>query len=759
MVMENGVGHENEPFEEANVLDESEATQAVQVALNIRPLIPLERVQGCNDCITVVPGEPQVQIGHHSFTFDYVFGRAATPLPGIFDKCVKPLVEGLFHGYNATVLAYGQTGSGKTYTMGTGYTVGGSTEGVIPQVMQTIFKRIETLKHKADFQLRVSFIEILKEEIHDLLDPNPPSTEYIFGGGLKALAVGKPPIQIRETTAGGITLMGVTEADVKSLEEMAAYLEHGSLSRATGSTNMNSHSSRSHAIFTITLEQRRKWDPLPDGGSPSPEDCGEDYLCAKLHLVDLAGSERAKRTGADGLRFKEGVHINRGLLALGNVISALGDEKKRREGGHVPYRDSKLTRLLQDSLGGNSRTVMIACVSPADVNAEESINTLKYANRARNIRNKPTVNRDPLAAEMQRMRQQLELMQAELLCARAGGPSNTEVQMLKQKVAWLEASNMDLRRELEEARERIDAVSECALESQVERDKLRIKLDQLRSGKTFQELDDGLDVQTDNMLKEYVTRIQELECELQQMQHARVPFYTPPRPPSSTSSRSRGESTAGPGFGVAGIDGDIYLRTGEFSGEINTESLLNEFKRTSGQGNLDKQLRELDKRLERKQIKLFVRPDGVSAKQHLEKKMTELEEDKNYLQTERDNLLVELESNAQSSDKNTQKFQEARLHKLKSLKVQIAALNNKQEAWSQYLRQQQCSDGDGKRKSKETHEENEPQELQMWSITTGLKGFFQEFMPRNLLYSRGSFAEQLKTLAGSETGFLVFGLL
>lgn len=114
--------------------------------------------------------------------------------------------------------------------------------------------------------------------------------------------------------------------------------------------------------------------------------------------------------------------------------------------------------------------------------------------------------------------------------------------------------------------------------------------------------------------------------------------------------------------------------------------------------------------------------------------MTELEEDKNYLQTERDNLLVELESNAQSSDKNTQKFQEARLHKLKSLKVQIAALNNKQEAWSQYLRQQQCSDGDGKRKSKETHEENEPQELQMWSITTGLKGFFQEFMPRNLLY-------------------------
>uniref|UniRef100_A0A7I4F3J3 Kinesin-like protein n=1 Tax=Physcomitrium patens TaxID=3218 RepID=A0A7I4F3J3_PHYPA len=285
--------------------------------------------------------------------------------------------------------------------------------------------------------------------------------------------------------------------------------------------------SRSHAIFTITLEQRRKWDPIPDSGSPLSEDCSEDYLCAKLHLVDLAGSERAKRTGAGGLRFKEG------LLALGNVISALGDEKKRKEGGHVPYRDSKLTRLLQDSLGGNSRTVMIACVSPADVNVEESINNLKYANRARNIRNKPTDNRDPLAAEMQRMKQQIELMQAEILCARAGGPSNNELQALKQRISWLEASNMDLRRELDEARDRIEAVSQCALEAQV-----------------------------DNMLKKYVIWIQELEYELQLMQHVRIPLDTPPGSSSSSSSRNIGESIVGPGFGVAGIDGDIYLRTG-----------------------------------------------------------------------------------------------------------------------------------------------------------------------------------------------------
>ncbi|ONM53530.1 Kinesin-like protein KIN-4A, partial [Zea mays] len=234
---------------------------------------------------------------------------------------------------------------------------------------------------------------------------------------------------------------------------MAACLEQGSLSRATGSTNMNNQSSRSHAIFTITLEQMRKIDPIMTADGMPIEEMNEDYLCAKLHLVDLAGSERAKRTGSDGLRFKEGVHINRGLLALGNVISALGDEKKRKEGAHVPYRDSKLTRLLQDSLGGNSKTVMIACISPADINAEETLNTLKYANRARNIQNKPIVNRNPIADEMKRMRQQIEYLQAELVSAR-GGATSDDVQGLRERISWLEQTNEDLCRELYDSRNR-----------------------------------------------------------------------------------------------------------------------------------------------------------------------------------------------------------------------------------------------------------------------------------------------------------------
>ncbi|XP_030540012.2 kinesin-like protein KIN-4A isoform X2 [Rhodamnia argentea] len=449
----------------------------VKVAVHIRPLIGDEKLQGCKDCVTVVPGKPQVQIGTHSFTFDHVYGSTGTPSSSMFEECVAPLVEGLFQGYNATVLAYGQTGSGKTYTMGTGYKDGSQT-GLIPQVMNSLFSKMEALKQQTEFQLHVSFIEILKEEVQDLLDPSSLSkSENANGHNGKVPAPGKPPIQIRESSNGVITLAGSTEVSVSSLKEMIACLEQGSLSRATGSTNMNNQSSRSHAIFTITLEQMRRLNPLIPGNS-SPESLNEEYLCAKLHLVDLAGSERAKRTGSDGLRFKEGVHINRGLLALGNVISALGDEKKRKEGVHVPYRDSKLTRLLQDSLGGNSRTVMIACISPADINAEETLNTLKYANRARNIQNKPVVNRDPMSNEMIKMRQQLEYLQAEL-CAR-GGPSSNEVQALKERIAWLEATNEDLCRKLHEFRSRCSTVEHCETDSQD--DTCSVKSDGLKRG-------------------------------------------------------------------------------------------------------------------------------------------------------------------------------------------------------------------------------------------------------------------------------------
>ncbi|XP_061355548.1 kinesin-like protein KIN-4A [Gastrolobium bilobum] len=599
----------------------------VKVAVHVRPLINDEKVLGCKDCVTVVPGKPQVQIGAHSFTFDHVYGGTGSPPSAMFDECVASLVDGLFQGYNATVLAYGQTGSGKTYTMGTGFK-DGCQAGIIPQVMSVLFNKIETLKHQIEFQLHVSFIEILKEEVRDLLDPSSMSKpETANGHAGKMTSPGKPPIQIRETSNGVITLAGSTEVSVTTLKEMAAYLEQGSSSRATGSTNMNNQSSRSHAIFTITLEQMRKLN------SPSEislnDTMNEEYLCAKLHLVDLAGSERAKRTGSDGLRFKEGVHINKGLLALGNVISALGDEKKRKEGVHVPYRDSKLTRLLQDSLGGNSRTVMIACISPADINAEETLNTLKYANRARNIQNKPVVNRDPMSNEMLKMRQQLEYLQAEL-CARSGG-SSEEVQVLKERITWLEAANEDLCRELHEYRSRCSVVEQCEKDAY--------------DGSTY-------NVKTDGLKRGL---------------------------PITASDYPMGETTAGD------------------SREI--EEVAKEWEHTLLQNTMDRELHELNKRLEQKEseMKLFGATDAEALKHHFGRKIMELEDEKRAVQRERDHLLAEVENLAANSDGQTQKSEDIHAQKLKALEVQILDLKKKQENQVQLLKQKQKSDEAAKR--------------------------------------------------------------
>lgn len=187
---------------------------------------------------------------------------------------------------------------------------------------------------------------------------------------------------------------------VTSGEEVLQALTKGSAGRATASTNMNSQSSRSHAVFTIYISMQNK------------ENCSENKT-AKLQLVDLAGSERQKKTGAVGTTFKEGVNINKGLLALGNVISCLGDENK--QGGFVPYRDSSLTRLLKDSLGGNSMTLMIACVSPADYNLEETLSTLRYADRARKIKNKPIVNEDPKLAEINQLKKTIRELKLQII--------------------------------------------------------------------------------------------------------------------------------------------------------------------------------------------------------------------------------------------------------------------------------------------------------------------------------------------------------
>ncbi|RYR78758.1 hypothetical protein Ahy_A01g003617 isoform C [Arachis hypogaea] len=608
---------------------------SVKVALHIRPLIADERQQGCRECVSVTPAKPQVQIGSHFFTFDHVYGNGGSPLADMFEECIAPLVDGLFQGYNATVLAYGQTGSGKTYTMGTGYSDNCQTQaGLIPKVMNALFSKVETLKHQTEFQLHVSYIEILKEEVRDLLDSVSNSKlESANGNSGKATVPGRTPIQIRETSSGVITLAGSTEVAVSTLQEMSTCLEQGSLSRATGSTNMNNQSSRSHAIFTITLEQMRKLHSISPDNDSSDEDMGEEYLSAKLHLVDLAGSERAKRTGSDGVRLKEGIHINKGLLALGNVISALGDEKKRKEGMHVPYRDSKLTRLLQDSLGGNSKTVMIACISSADINAEESLNTLKYANRARNIQNKPIANRDLISNEMQQMRQQLKYLQAEL-CARGGTPAD-EVRVLKERIAWLEATNEGLSHELHEYRSRCAFVDNCEIDEP--------------DGHIYLERHFQSSVSSDHPMIESISGTQKL-------------LFM---------------------FSIS------LLLSGDDSGE--SDEAVKELEHALLQNTMDKEMNELNKRLEQKESEMKrIGIDTEALKEHFGKKIMELEEEKRKVQQERDRLLHEVENLSANIDGLAQKSQDVRGQKLKALEAQVQ-LQQKMKQEAEQFRQWKAS--------------------------------------------------------------------
>ncbi|XP_066235946.1 kinesin-like protein KIF21B isoform X3 [Saccopteryx leptura] len=392
----------------------------VKVAVRIRPQLSKEKIEGCHICTSVTPGEPQVLLGKDkAFTYDFVFDLD-TWQEHVYTTCVRRLIEGCFEGYNATVLAYGQTGAGKTYTMGTGFdtALAEDQQGIIPRAIAHLFGGIAERKRRAqeqgvtepEFKVSAQFLELYNEEILDLFDgTRDPDARHR-----------RSNIKIHEDANGSIYTTGVTSRLINSEEELIQCLRQGALSRTTASTQMNVQSSRSHAIFTIHLCQMRVCaqtnlvtetvSGLPEGTAPTRE---YETLTAKFHFVDLAGSERLKRTGATGERAKEGISINCGLLALGNVISALGDQSKKVV--HVPYRDSKLTRLLQDSLGGNSQTIMIACVSPSDRDFMETLNTLKYANRARNIKNKVVVNQDKTSQQISALRAEIARLQMELM--------------------------------------------------------------------------------------------------------------------------------------------------------------------------------------------------------------------------------------------------------------------------------------------------------------------------------------------------------
>ncbi|XP_056429623.1 kinesin-like protein KIF21A isoform X4 [Hyla sarda] len=485
---------------------------SVRVALRIRPQLAKEKIEGCHICTSVIPGEPQVFLGKDkAFTFDYVFDIDSIQ-DDIYMQCTAKLIEGCFEGYNATVFAYGQTGSGKTYTMGTGFDVNITDEeyGIIPRAVRHLYRRIDERKQVAleqgisppDFKVNAQFLELYNEEVLDLFD----TTRDIDARNKKS------NIKIHEDSSGGIYTVGVTTRNVASEAEMMQCLKLGALSRTTASTQMNVQSSRSHAIFTIHLCQTRVCskpeteDDLDNRITSESTQMNEfETLTAKFHFVDLAGSERLKRTGATGDRAKEGISINCGLLALGNVISALGDKSKKAT--HVPYRDSKLTRLLQDSLGGNSQTVMIACVSPSDRDFMETLNTLKYANRARNIKNKVMVNQDRTSQQINALRNEITRLQMELMEYKTGkriiDDEGVEgINDMFHENAMLQTENNNLRMRIKAMQETIDA--------------LRTRITQLMSDQANQVLaraGDGNE-EISNMIHNYIKEIEDLRAKL-----------------------------------------------------------------------------------------------------------------------------------------------------------------------------------------------------------------------------------------------------
>ncbi|XP_073862694.1 kinesin-like protein KIF21A isoform X20 [Macaca fascicularis] len=485
---------------------------SVRVAVRIRPQLAKEKIEGCHICTSVTPGEPQVFLGKDkAFTFDYVFDIDSQQ-EQIYIQCIEKLIEGCFEGYNATVFAYGQTGAGKTYTMGTGFDVNivEEEQGIISRAVKHLFKSIEEKKHIAiknglpppDFKVNAQFLELYNEEVLDLFD----TTRDIDAKNKKS------NIRIHEDSTGGIYTVGVTTRTVNTESEMMQCLKLGALSRTTASTQMNVQSSRSHAIFTIHVCQTRVCPQIDADSATDNKIISEsaqmnefETLTAKFHFVDLAGSERLKRTGATGERAKEGISINCGLLALGNVISALGDKSKRAT--HVPYRDSKLTRLLQDSLGGNSQTIMIACVSPSDRDFMETLNTLKYANRARNIKNKVMVNQDRASQQINALRSEITRLQMELMEYKTGKRIIDEegvesINDMFHENAMLQTENNNLRVRIKAMQETVDALRSRI--TQLVSDQANHVL--ARAGEGNEEIS--------NMIHSYIKEIEDLRAKL-----------------------------------------------------------------------------------------------------------------------------------------------------------------------------------------------------------------------------------------------------
>ena len=389
----------------------------VNVICRFRPMNDLEKTNG-NEQVCAFTSPTSLQFhstregNSYKFNFDRIFPPTSTQ-EDIYSFGVKDIIDSVLDGYNGTVLAYGQTGSGKTYTM-QGENINESSKGIIPRMISHIFDYIYK-QERTEFMIKVSMIEIYQEKIRDLLDAS------------------RVNLPIRADSIKGIYVDGCSERYVGCPADVLAALELGSANRVQAATNMNEHSSRSHSIFILTINQTNKQEGFSKVG--------------KLYLVDLAGSEKVSKTGATGRILEEAKRINQSLTTLGRVINCLTDGKST----HIPYRESKLTRVLQESLGGNSKTCLIITCSPSIYNESETLSTLRFGERAKKIQNKPKINKEVTVAELQKL---IDKLKENLKNANA---RITQLEnFIRQKNLKVPESNYQIEEDEEEKRKEIE---------------------------------------------------------------------------------------------------------------------------------------------------------------------------------------------------------------------------------------------------------------------------------------------------------------